>query len=330
MIFSPQDIERLANMPMAYHTTRFSVQVAGIAGDLDCWVFAPPPQALHVAPLVVELYSGGLFGKSYWHLVPNPMDGSYSFAQYLCEHYRAIVVACDHLGTGSHRPENGFALSLDVLAGARAQVAQGIRTRLAQGTLLPDYPALPQIRLAAIAHSVGALILHRVQARFQPYELVAFLGWTHGEAHYGTVDREVVGQALMPNPQGYVELSSPACQALRPFFYLPDVPAQVIRAAEQQAPVLPAGILAAMFQPGADQADAAQITVPVFLGYSEQDVSCDPARDAACYPQSPDVRLYQLGGAAHCHNAAPTRQMLWRELGWWLQQRPAMPSKRSA
>jgi len=314
VIFSARDIERIAAMPMTYHARRFPVHVAGTAGAIAAWLFAPPPQALTAEPLTVDLYAGAMRDKRSWHFVPSPQDGSYSYAQYLCEHARCLVVAADHLGTGeSTQPADGAALTLDVLAEAWAQVVSQIRAELAAGTLVPDLPPLPHIHLGAVAHGVGAAILHRVQARFHSYEQVAFLGWTHNLPQW----EETFPLALSRQERGYVAWSPAARQALHALWYWPDVPQHIRQVDEQHATVLPEGMLAA-FTPGAMVADAREITVPVFLGYGEQDVARDPAQEAQYYPQA-QVTTSTLAGSAHYHHLATTRLDLWKVLGWWQQ-----------
>jgi pimeloyl-ACP methyl ester carboxylesterase len=320
VIFSARDIERIAAMPMTYHSKRFRVHVTGIPGEIEiaAWVFAPPKEAITAEPLVLDLAAGAMRDKRTWHFVPSPQDGSYSFAQYLCVHARCIVVAQDHLGTGeSSRPADGAALSLDVLAEVRAQVVAQVRAELAAGTLVPDLPPLPCIHLGAVGLGIGAAILHRVQARFRSYEQVAFLGWTHTSPQGGALDPETFPQAFSRQEHGYLEWSPAARQALHSLWYWPDVPQHIRQVDEQQATVMPSGMLAT-FTPGAVVADARKITVPVFLGYGEQDISRDPAQEAQYYPQA-QVTTFTLAGSAHSQHLATTRLNLWKAIGWWQQ-----------
>lgn len=319
MIYSIAEWERIVAMPMVYETVRFPIRVAGEAGSMAAWVFTPPRQALPAEPLVLLLVPGWPHDKRYWHCLPSASDGTYSCAQYLCEHLRSIVVACDLIGTGeSSRFESGWPLTLNVLADAQRQVTNQIRTRLCTGTLVPDFPRLPKIHLAAIGHGMGALVLHRVQAASSPYEGVAFLGWTHSDPSSGSNSPEIMSSALRTEVQGYVALPLAARQALRAGFYS-DVPVGLIEIDDQQASVLPAGMLSSLFTPGSAKADARAITTPVFLGYGERDVSPDHEEDAACYQNAASVQVFTLPGSGHCHNLAQGREALWKALSWWLQ-----------
>lgn len=319
MLGSQADFERIATMPLAPQALRFPVQIEGRPAEIAAWVFAPPAQALGPEPVILHLYPGATYDKRYWHFVPHPQDGSYSFAQYLVEQFRCIVVACDHLGTGeSTRPVSGWALTLDVLADAQAQVAEQIRALLRAGTLAPHVPGQDAGPLVGIGHSMGALVLHRVQARFHPYDCVAFLGFTHHPVRAGSVDEAALARTWHPSAQGYIEMTPERRRDVRSFFYLGDVPQHVIETDEQQCTDLPGGILADFLGAGAVQADAVRITAPVFLGTGSHDLSADPDQDGACYAHSPAVTLYRLAGSAHCHNLAPTRRVLWTALGEWI------------
>ncbi len=319
MIPSEHDVARILRMPLAETSTSFPVQVAGCRGQIAAWVFAPPPQALPAEPIVLDLYAGWPHSKSYWHIVPSWDDGSYSLAQYLVEHYKVIVVASDDIGLGeSSRPADGMTLTRDTLAEARAQVADAIRAHLAAGTLVSELPPLPSSRLIGMGHGTGAFILHRVQAQYQRYDAVAFLGWTHGAPHFGLVDRAALIAALHPDQHGYAVLPPLERQALRQCFYRPDVPQHLIDLDERQEAPLPGGLVADLFRSGAAKADAEAIQVHVFLGLGEQDVSRHPSKEAAHYPRAASVTECIQPDTAHFHHFAPTRQVLWKALGVWL------------
>lgn len=319
MIRSEHDVARILRMPLAETSTSFPVQVAGCNGQIAAWVFAPPAQALGAEPVVLDLYTGWPHRKSYWHVVPSWDDGSYSFAQYMVEHYKVIVVASDAPGLGgSTRPADGMTLTRDMLASASAQVADAIRAQLAAGALVSELPPLPSTRLIGIGHGTGAFILHHVQAQYQPYDAVAFFGWTHDSPQLGLVDQAALVAALRPDQHGYASLPLLERQALRHCFYRPEVPQHLIELDERQEAPLPGGLVADLFRPGAAKADAKAITVPVFLGYGEHDLSRHPAKEAACYPHAANVTDCIQPAAAHFHHFAATRQELWKALGVWM------------
>lgn len=321
MLLSKRDAKLLAEMPMNYSPTSFPVRVAGVAGEVAAWVLAPPPQALSAEPVVLDMYPDWIHDKHYWHFVPSHRDGSYSFAQYMVEHYWTVVVACDYLGTGeSSKPANGFALTFEALAEARAQVAEQIRSRMLLGTLAPDLPRQPKVHLIGIGQGTGALTLQQVQARFQqPYEAIALLGWTCGEPRFGPVDQGKLAEVLHPDTHGYVALSATQRQAMRPCFYLDDVAQEIIEVDEQHGTVLPFGLVNTPLNPSSILADAAAIMSPVFLGYGSHDIACHPSEEDEFYSKAISATAYIQPNAACCHNLAPTRHLLWKAIGWWLQ-----------
>jgi hypothetical protein len=73
-----------------------------------------------------------------------------------------------------------------------------------------------------------------------------------------------------------------------------------------------------MMGPGFAAGEAAQVDVPVFLGYGERDVADDPPREPAMFPTSRDVSLFIVPRMAHMHNFAGSRRQLWERLSDWI------------
>ena len=71
--------------------------------------------------------------------------------------------------------------------------------------------------------------------------------------------------------------------------------------------------------PGVVAAHAAQIDVPVLIGYGAVDVSPEPRGEARLYRNSPDITTIVLAGSAHCHNMASSRHQLWGRLLTWVE-----------
>lgn len=320
MMYSKADLERLWQMPLVPTAVRFPVSVAGGLEDIAGWVFSPIVFHADALSVVVDLHPGATYSKDYWHLTGPAFPGkSYSLAQYLVEEIGAIVVVCDHLGTGeSSRPPNGLDVTLERMAEARAAVARQVRARLSEGTLLPGMPALSQIAMIGIGHSMGGAIVTCLQGREALYDAVGILGWTQKTLLTPGVDMETAGAALVPDPSGYIPPMQRAWA--RPFFYGSYVASDLMNADERLATALPGGIPPTLMTPSATAAAAAAITTPVFLAFGEQDCSPNPHAEVVCYPQAQDISLYVLPGAAHCHNLAPTRQQLWRQLALWIKR----------
>lgn len=321
MLPTQADIDCILEMPIKPAPTRFPVTVAGRREEIAGWIFSPVVIHAGTRPIVVDLHPGASYTKRYWHLVGDPAfpNKSYSFAQYLVEQVGAIVVACDHLGTGeSSRPPDGGGVTLDHLTEARAQVARQIQTGLALGALLPGMAPLAPPLMLGIGHGMGAAVVTELQGRLDLYDAVGILGWTQQAPVMPGTDREAVMAALVPDARGY--LPPTYRERSRPFCYGSQVPAEVIAADERQATHLPAGIPPTLMAPGEAARLAAAIEVPVYLAFGERDGSPDPHAEVACYPQARDITLLVLPDSAHCHNLAPTRQQLWRHLALWIKR----------
>ena len=61
---------------------------------------------------------------------------------------------------------------------------------------------------------------------------------------------------------------------------------------------------------------AAQISVPVYLGFGEAELPA-PRAEVASYRAALSITLFILAGAHHCANFAPNRRLLWDDLAAW-------------
>ena len=100
-------------------------------------------------------------------------------------------------------------------------------------------------------------------------------------------------------------------------FMARDVP-RAVRAAfgAQQTELLYSCGLTSML-PHATDGEKADITVPVFVGFGEFDLTRDFFGSAARYTSTRDLTLFVLPGSAHCHNLACLRTVLWDRLAHW-------------
>ena len=64
-------------------------------------------------------------------------------------------------------------------------------------------------------------------------------------------------------------------------------------------------------------AEAAAVTVPVFVGVGERDVCPAPLAEPGAYRRSRDVSVFIVPRMAHMHNFACTREVLWNRLVSW-------------
>jgi pimeloyl-ACP methyl ester carboxylesterase len=61
------------------------------------------------------------------------------------------------------------------------------------------------------------------------------------------------------------------------------------------------------------------VDVPVLVGVAEHDITTDVRSTAPALRACPDVSLFIVPGAAHNHNIAPTRALLWDQLAAWVE-----------
>ncbi|MGO9061345.1 MAG: alpha/beta hydrolase [Candidatus Binataceae bacterium] len=300
------------------------------------WLFLPPAPKLHDKIPLLFCLPGGTYSKGYYHLEVPGYPG-YSFAQHMAE-LGFAVAAIDHLGVGeSSAPEDPLTITHEIAAAANAVVARELRRQMASGTLHKSLPPIRHPEVVGIGHSMGGLLATVQQARWNSFDAVAILGW--GNLSFG-LSAEV---PFVP-PDGSAPMSQilrrvseiareqfhghakPPRKAMRRAFYLEDVPAAVIEADEAASSTLP-GILGVLGTvEGIVKAEAARITSPVFIGWSEREAFGDPYREVSVYSASKDITLFILEGAAHCHNFATTRTKLWNRLAAWVPA--ALPGSR--
>ncbi len=123
------------------------------------------------------------------------------------------------------------------------------------------------------------------------------------------------------------EASEKIPDMLYPFFY-DDVPADIVAAdtaggypLRDIAPAFGSKAIpicvVAMLSPGYISAEAAALTVPVFIGAGERDVLPTPRQEPSAYNASSDITLVICERMAHMHNFATTRAVLWDRIAHW-------------
>jgi pimeloyl-ACP methyl ester carboxylesterase len=163
---------------------------------------------------------------------------------------------------------------------------------------------------------MGAMVLLSDQAQFGAYDLVAPIGHTNRGAHL-EMDGKLTGIAR-PLDETIPDYRRVNRDLVARTFHWHDVPPETL-AADEAMSVEFLSVMAWEAQHSDTLEDAAVITRPVFLAYGERDVSPDPGAEPAFYAASPDVTLFRLAGAGHCHNFARDRRKLWTRLDAWIQ-----------
>ncbi len=265
------------------------------------------------AGAVLVCLPGGTYSRDYWDL-DFPGHRRYSFADFATENGYAVVTI-DPLGTGeSSKPVRDFGFIDIATALARAVSAL-------PGSTGNHAPAV------AVAHSLGGYLAITQQSLFSSYAALAVLGCTNQHVAQLNLGPEMIARSA--TPQGRAELAREILSALsepyfegpreylQSWFHLADVPAEVVRADCVTAKSVVPRVFGTAMIPGIVAEHAAQVEVPVFLGYGVVDVSPDPRAEAGLYRKSPDITTFVLADSAHCHNMASSRHRLWRRLLDW-------------
>jgi len=256
----------------------------------------------------VFCFPGGTYNKSYYDM-PCDKGENYSLARTLAGAGN-IVICLDHLGVGeSTRPVDGHAVTRSVLADAGAAAVGYLTAGLAAGTLVSSWPAIADIPLVGVGHSLGGLVLLAIEARHKMFDAIAVLGWTN---------QPMTVAHRYPPSEAYVAVDR---AGLRQFFHLDDVDEDLIRADDLNAERVPAGILVEGQRAGISLADARAVVTPVFICYGEKDCCPHPHLEPSTYPNSDDVTLFRLLNSAHNHNFASSRLRLFGRLASWIADR---------
>lgn len=322
-----------SDSPLSLHTTLIDVSDAmGIPGArLSASVMLPRGEPNGIA---FVCHPGGGLRKSYYHLQVPGRTG-YSMAEFLAER-GCVVIAIEHLGTGdSTEPPGAETMSLATMAAGDAAAARALLDLVARGAVEGQAAPISLRHVVGVGHSMGGGSLCVQQSADQTYDAVAILGfpvsWSHRPVAAGEPPRDRTASATK-------RLKSMAAQwgpfyrldrgITRSFFHLSDVPEDVIAFDDSLDTQIPTKAAVEGLTDGVVSAAAAQITVPVFLGFAKADevpgvlteVPYVIGREVETYAEAEDVTVFRLAGSGHCHNMAGTREVLWRRLLAWSQE----------
>ncbi len=286
-----------------------------------------PPQP---SGLVMFCVPGMSYGRQYFDL---PFPG-YSFAAAAAAAGHVVVIV-DNLGTGdSTAPVDGDAVTLQAMAAANGAVAERVVAGLRAGTLLSGRLGLEVTSVVGIGHSLGGCLLLLQQARFASFDAICVQGFSNQplagvyEDHARESDLTEAERLAWATEHLPPKLWGSQWDELDSYFKLPrenftglfyaqDVPAELIAADRDAATLVPRVAAIQTTIPYVSAAAARSVTVPTFLAFGEVDLSTDPLAEAVTYPLAPEVSVLRLGGSAHCHNFASTREHLWQRILAW-------------
>ena len=294
-------------------------------------VFAPEPGHIADPPIVLFGFPGGGYGRGYY-AIEQAGHSNYNQAAYHVGR-GAIVVACDHLGVGdSSQPSDPASLTFENIAAANHATVTEVMGRLRAGNLVRGLGPLEDAHAVGMGQSMGGCFLIVQQGNHATFEAIAVLGFS-------------AIQTVLPTPPGHDEVTGPQIERgerieeldstvptdiFRYGFHLDDVPSDIVDLDLDGYPARPHMPMwgsatvplcaVTMLSPGVIAAEAARVTVPVLVGVGERDVVPDPQAEPGAYPASTDVTVYVQPRAAHMHNFAGTRRLLWDELDAWARK----------
>ena len=283
--------------------------------DIAVWVFLP--DTLPDSPTAICLLNGGTYDRRYFHFhVPGRSD--YSCAEYLRARGH-IVILPDHLGVGaSGRAKDQKLATRHICAAANHAAVEAVFSRLSDGTLTPELPAIPTLFKVGGGHSMGGCQMITQQAAHRTFDACLILGFTAFGVHL-----TINGQLISAHP-GEFELAEPDHNLrdrsfLRSTFHWEDVPDDVLAVDDSLMVEAPSTIGKQARMEGIVRDDAASIDVPIYINLAERDVSPDPHAEPGYYRASRDITLNILPRSGHCQNFSNTRIEMYDRVDRWVR-----------
>lgn len=293
---------------------RISVRIEAGDGEapigIAATVFAPAQLPEGRRPVALFCFPGGGMSQLYFDL------DEHSFARAMTE-AGLVTVTFDHPGIGkSDAPSDGFSLTARRIAAIEAQAATKIAGRLRNGTIGSELPPLNSLTMIGLGHSMGAMLVSLQQAAMCPYAALALLGFsTRGLPEVLTPAEQSAAKYAVRDDTYYIAMARQRFGD-RPYM---NIPSRTDGSAELKAASAPLLTVAAMqsMLPGNIAADAATISVPIFLAVGDRDITGRPEAIAPRFSSAPDIRLLVMENAGHHPFVAPSATMLYADLAEW-------------
>jgi alpha-beta hydrolase superfamily lysophospholipase len=286
-------------------------------------VFVPTGRAAR--PVLWWLQPGGGMSRRYWDL---DAPGDYSFARHLARR-GFVAVTVDHLGIGdSDRPDDGFALTSEVVADVNAHAHRHVLDALRTGSLVDGLAPVPDPVSVGCGHSMGASLTVYQQARHRSHRALALFGYggrgmpSHldpslrrytGDPFALRRDLVSIARERYPDPLPLQRRGSSPLLVGAP---MPEAVHEALVAARTNLLAL-AGL--ATMVPGNADPEIAAVDVPVLLAHGDRDIGEPLLEVAADFVGCADLTLYRLLDSGHNHNVSPNRELLWRRAVDWLE-----------
>lgn len=296
-------------------------------------LFAPPAdrrpdgsEQCYEVPVLVCCLPGGGMNRGYFDLRSEGLTG-YSMAEHLAARHGLWVLTIDHPGVGeSDRPDDGFALTPAVVAAVNAMVISIVVDGLRAGSLVEGLPATPGLALVGVGHSMGGLLAVVQQARHGTFSALGVLGFSgRGLNEHLNDDERAVAHDQDAIEAAIVELTRarfgralpPGATSTSGMLTVDGLPEAVIDELGRTAASLITVCGLTSMIPGSTRREREAVTVPVFVGVGEHDITGPVELLAGDFPNAPTA-VFVLPGAKHNHNVEPDRHVLWERLATWI------------
>jgi pimeloyl-ACP methyl ester carboxylesterase len=276
---------------------------------------------LHIpdAPPLALLFclAGGGANRRYFDL-GDADDRDFSFAARMTGQGFAVTAA-DVPGVGdSILPETpGFFSPRDAAAALHQALVQ---LRTAQ-------PALANLPVVGVGHSMGGMLVVLQQGRFTDFAGIALLGSNAGGLDWALTDAErayagdeaaierdleSLTTARFGDPFAAMRITTAGAGTI----FAGESPAATARLRTARDRLFNAGGMMSMI-PGSFQSEAQSVAVPLFLAFGENDIGIAPQLVSRDFPSVPDVTLLILPSTGHNHFGFSTMARLSARLGHW-------------
>ncbi|MCB2073446.1 MAG: alpha/beta hydrolase [Novosphingobium sp.] len=289
----------------------------GCAVNIAGWAYLPPAGAMpESSPRAMVLLAGGSYDRRY-HDAQVPGRDGYSAAEHLAE-LGNIVLLNDHLGVGqSTRLPDQKKATRQVCALAAHAACEQFFARIAEGTLDPALPALPDVVRIGGGHSMGGMQTIIQQADHRTFDGVMVLGYTAEGVHMTMNGQKVRAADFIPEDGPDYSRNDRA--PMHEGFHWDDVPDDVIAYDDTLAVETPSCIGLDSIRTRIVAGEASRIDVPVYICLGERDVSPDCHAEPGYYRASSDITLHILPRSGHCQTFASTRHQMWDRMHHWSQ-----------
>jgi pimeloyl-ACP methyl ester carboxylesterase len=301
-------------MPIEVHELRIpTTGPEGQQWEIAATVFVPAPLALASGSNILVLLPGAGYGRGYFNLpVPGGSQAMYHAGR------GNIVVAIDPLGVGdsSSADDASAAAASAALNAAMDHIDVGLRA----GTLLEGVGPVAFGAVVGAGQSLGGHLLVATQAEYETFAGIALLGSSMAGTRFplpggGSTDSPAEADFRHVFHWGEIPVVDPAGTPTD-LAGLVGVDAAIglpVRAGDAPwaSRSIP-GYVAELTQ--GSKARAGAITGFVLVAAGERDVTAPLAEEAAVFTSAKGVGTYLLPEAAHMHNFADTRELLWKQV----------------